>query len=109
MKINTRVHNGKIGRLPKEIRDQLAIGIREGIPGIRLVAWLNRHPAVQALLASDFGGRPINEQNLSKWKARGYPDWLQEQAFVQATLNIIAQNSQKLGLPSSGANAPGDV
>ena len=94
--LNVHSHTGKIGRLPSEIRNQLARGLREGIPAVRLVAWLNSLPEVQAILASDFGGRPINEQNLSKWKVRGYPDWLQEQAFMTATVELITKNSEKL-------------
>jgi hypothetical protein len=109
MKISTRAHTGKIGRLPKEIRNQLARGIGDGIPGVRLVAWLNSLPEVQAILQSDFGGQPIKEQNLSKWKTRGYPDWLQEQAFAQATINMLSQHGEKLGLfpsPSDTHDAP---
>ena len=101
MKIKTRSHIGKIGRLPREVRDQLARGIHDGIPGVQLVAWLNSLPEVQTILASDFGGQPIKVQNLSKWKARGYPDWLQEQAFMMATMDIINRNIQKHGLPQS--------
>jgi hypothetical protein len=101
MKRNLRSHTGKIGRLPFEIRYQLGRGIHDGIPGVRLVAWLNSLPEVQAILASDFGNPPINEQNLSKWKVRGYPDWLQERAFAQATINIITKHIEKNGLPPS--------
>ena len=96
MNLNVHSHTGKIGRLPSEIRNQLARGLREGIPAVRLVAWLNSLPEVQTILASDFDSRPINEQNLSKWKVRGYPDWLQEQAFMTATVELITKNSEKL-------------
>jgi|SRR5580704_12803451 hypothetical protein len=101
MKINTRSHTGKIGHLPRQIRDQLGRGIHEGIPGVRLVAWLNSLPEVKAILARDFGGQPIKEQNLSKWKIRGYPDWIQEQAFMMATMDIIHKQMEKNGLPQS--------
>jgi hypothetical protein len=83
--------------LPRDIRSQLAGAIGDGIPGYRLVAWLNSLPEVQAILAHEFGGRPIDKQNLSKWKTHAYPDWLQEQAFMQATLNLLAKNGDKLG------------
>ncbi len=32
-------------------------------------------PEVQSVLAAEFGGRPVNEQNLSEWKQGGYGDW----------------------------------
>jgi hypothetical protein len=101
MKVNVRSHTGKIGHLPYEIRSQLGRAIHDGVPGVRLVAWLNSLPEVQAILNRDFGGRPINGQNLSKWKVRGYPDWIQEQAFAQAVLNITTRHIEKTGLPAS--------
>jgi hypothetical protein len=76
---------GKISRLPREIREQLNQRLDDGEPGNRLVAWLNGLPAVQALLAAEFGGAAINEQNLSNWKQGGYRDWIMLQearAFV---------------------------
>ena len=36
--------------------------------GEKLVAWLNGLPEVQAIVAAEFGGKPIREQNLSEWK-----------------------------------------
>ena len=101
MKLHIRSHTGKIGHLPYEIRSQLCHGIHDGIPGVRLVAWLNSLPEVQTILRQDFGGRPINEQNFSKWKVRGYPDWVQEQAFAQVTRDMLAKQIEKKGLPPS--------
>jgi hypothetical protein len=101
MKVNVRSHTGKIGHLPYEIRCQLGRAIHNGVPGVRLVAWLNSLPEVQAILSRDFGGRPIKEQNLSKWKARGYPDWLQERAFSQAVINVTTRHIKEKGLPPS--------
>src|ERR1700679_1286876 len=66
------MRTGKIARLPREIRDQLNQRLNDGQPGRRLVTWLNSLPEVQQVLAADFDGRPLNEQNLSDWKAGGY-------------------------------------
>jgi hypothetical protein len=108
MKLKVHSHPGKIGRLPYEIRRRLGRGIQEGIPGSRLVAWLNSLPEVQAVLQQDFGGRPINEQNLSKWKVRGYPDWLQEQVFARVTREILLKQIEKKGLPPAFHETPTD-
>ncbi|MBW8864768.1 MAG: hypothetical protein JF609_07570, partial [Verrucomicrobia bacterium] len=57
------------------------------------MAWLNELPAAQALLAAEFGGAAINEQNLTNWKQGGYRDWrLQQevQAFAQQTAGTAA-------------------
>src|ERR1700735_2174125 len=67
---------GKIARLPREIRDQLNQRLNDGQSGRRLVTWLNSLPEVQQVLAANFDGRPLTEQNLSEWKAGGYLDWL---------------------------------
>jgi hypothetical protein len=84
---------GKISRLPWEIREQLNRRIDEGEPGNRLVAWLNELPAVRALLAAEFDGAAIKEQNLTNWKQGGFRDWRMEQearALVQASSGAAA-------------------
>src|ERR1700728_3185902 len=78
---------GKIVRLPREIRDQLNQRLNDGQPGRRLVTWLNSLPEVQQVLAADFAGRPLTEQNLSEWKAGGYLDW-------QARLETLDQSRE---------------
>jgi hypothetical protein len=108
MKLKVRSHTGKIGHLPYEIRCQLGRGIHNGIPGVRLVAWLNSLPEVQAVLQEDFGGRPINQQNFSKWKIHGYPDWLQEQVFARVTRDILVKQIEKKGLPPAFNETPSE-
>ena len=68
-------HTGKIGRLPKNIIVQLNRRLDDHQPGPQLLAWLNVLPEVQALLQTQFAGRPVSPQNLSEWKKRGYPEW----------------------------------
>ncbi len=72
-------HNGKIGRLPQPVIEQLNRRLDDGEPGNLLVAWLNSQPQIQAILQSEFEGRPIREQNLSEWKKRGYREWQRRQ------------------------------
>ncbi len=69
----TRV--GKIARLSREIREQLNCRLQDGEPGNGLVEWLNTLPEVQEVLAAEFGGRPVSEQNMSEWKQGGYQEW----------------------------------
>jgi hypothetical protein len=87
--------NGKIARLPWSIRDILNRRLRDGEPGKSLVEWLNSLPEVQEVLAEEFGGRPINEQNLSEWKQGGYEDWLQHQE-TRAWVQELASQSEEL-------------
>ena len=72
-------HVGKIGRLPKEIRDELGRRIEDGEPGKELAKWLNGLPRVQEILKERFDGRVITEQNLSEWKQGGHQEWLRHQ------------------------------
>jgi hypothetical protein len=71
--------NGKMARMPWTIRDQLNRRLRDGEPAKQLVDWLNGLPEVQGVLREHFGGRPINEQNLSEWKQRGHQEWLRHE------------------------------
>ena len=76
---------GKISRLPFETREELNRRMDQGQTGKSLVQWLNSLPEVQAVLKEQFGGRPINEPNLSQWKARGYREWqLRRETIAQA-------------------------
>ena len=78
----TRV--GKIARLPREIRGQLNRRLRDGETGRKLVDWLNSLTEVQSILAAEFDGRAVSEQNLSEWKQGGYAEWLvQQEALAQ--------------------------
>ena len=86
---------GKIARLPREVREQLNVRLDNGEVGRQLVDWLNNLPETQSVLATQFGGRPINEQNLTEWKQGGYEDWLRHQEnCVQA--RMLVENAQAL-------------
>ena len=67
-----KARNGKIARIPLEIREQLNARLADGEPGNRLVEWLNSSPDVMRVMAEQFEGRPITENNLSEWRAGGY-------------------------------------
>jgi hypothetical protein len=75
--------NGKIARLPLTVRQELNRRLDEGEQGKQLVVWLNALPEVQAIVAAEFGGKAIREQNLSEWKQGGYRDWLAKQEALE--------------------------
>jgi hypothetical protein len=89
--------NGKIARLPREIRDQLNRRLQNGHPGKQLVAWLNSLPKVRATLRQEFGGRAISEQNLSEWKQVGHGDWLARQEVLAHVRELIADAEELTG------------
>ena len=74
-----KTRNGKIARLPKEVREQLNYRLENGWSGTRLVKWLNELPEVRQVLREEFHGHPISAQNLSQWREGGYLDWLRHQ------------------------------
>ncbi len=98
----TRV--GKIGHLPKSIRDQLNRRLQDGQTGTRLVKWLNSLPETKNALAADFGGRDINEVNLTEWKQGGFQDWLASQE-LRACAGNVAEEGQELATVSDGSLA----
>ncbi len=71
--------NGKITRLPHEVREELNRRMRDGKEGNELMEWLNGLPEVRAVLAEEFGGEPIVQQNLSRYRQGGYREWLNRQ------------------------------
>ena len=74
---------GKIARLPQHIREVINRHLRDGEDGKSLIAVLNRMPEVQAVMAAEFGGRPIREQNLSEWRQGGYREWVAQQEALE--------------------------
>ena len=91
----TLSRNGKIARLPKPIREELNRRLDQGAPGGPLLQWLNSLPEVQAVLAADFGGRPINKQSLSQWRHGGYAEWLR----LREALALAGQCPPEPGSP----------
>ena len=91
--------NGKVARLPCGVREEVNRRLRDGAQGKKLVAWLNGLPEVRTVLAAEFGGKPMNGQNLTEWRQGGYRDWLaQEEAREVA---------ERLGKEAVSAEAEG--
>jgi hypothetical protein len=84
-------HNGKIGRLPKGVQEQLNHRIQNGEKGRGLAAWLNSQPEVQAVVAREFDGKAIREQNLSEWRKHGYKQWLWWQEALEMARQLAAE------------------
>jgi hypothetical protein len=77
--------NGKIARLPADIRDQLNQRLENGEEGATLLPWLNALPEVRQRLKENFDGAPISKQNLSEWRQGGFRQWqIRDELIVQA-------------------------
>jgi hypothetical protein len=92
---------GKIARLPQPIREQVNRRLENGDEGKQIVEWLNALPKVQAVLAAQFDGQPVNETNLSNWRLGGYQDWLVHQEALDATRQL-AEDAADIRRESGG-------
>src|SRR5579862_7153056 len=87
---------GKIARLPYEIREQLNRRLQDGEPGRSLLAWLNALPETQAVLSRSFGGVPISDKNLSEWRTGGFAEWEARREPLAQALEAAAATDGKL-------------
>jgi hypothetical protein len=93
--------NGKIARLPREIRNELNRRLFDAEPGPLILKWLNSLPEVQSLLHRHFDARDINLQNLSDWRNGGYRDWLAHEQSLSG-LTEIAENAAQFSQAAGG-------
>jgi hypothetical protein len=91
---HTMTRNGKIARLPRQLREQLNRRIDNGEQGVSLVDWLNRQPGVIRTLNEHFDGRLINEQNLSDWKQGGFLEWQRHQDTLEWVRTLSGEAEQ---------------
>lgn len=86
--------NGKIARLPREIRDALNRRLQNGEQGGPLLAWLNALPVVSEVLAREFGGAAISKQNLCEWRAGGFAEWQARQETLDQARELAADATE---------------
>ncbi|MGA2247528.1 MAG: hypothetical protein ABSH48_21290 [Verrucomicrobiota bacterium] len=95
------VRNGKIARLPREIRDELNRRLSENEDGGSLLRWLNDLPAVRAMLAKEFGGSAVGKQNLCGWRAGGFAEWQARRDMLEQRCDCAA-NAKELNAAADG-------
>lgn len=66
----------KIASLPEDIREQLNSRLHNGESDSPLVDWLNDLPRVQIILAREFCGNIISDDELAEWRYSGYEAWI---------------------------------
>jgi len=71
----TNTNTGKIGRLPRNIREELNQRLDNGEPGSSILPWLNGLSEVRDILIKYFESRAISDQNLSEWRQGGFEKW----------------------------------
>ena len=76
--------NGKIAKLPKELRAELNKRLDDNQAGPKLLDWLNARPETQQLVEQQFGAEPVNATNLSQWQRRTPPSKQQKERTNEA-------------------------
>jgi hypothetical protein len=76
-----KTRNGKIARLPHDVREELNVRLERSERSSQLLAWLNALPAVREFVQREFGGEPVSKHNLSQWRLGGFQDWLTRRDF----------------------------
>jgi hypothetical protein len=95
--LTTKSRTGKIGRLPRTIRNELNQRLDNGEPAAPMLAWLNALPEVQTILATHFDATPITKQNLSQWHNGGFQEWLQQQECRDLLFDFAADSKELTG------------
>ena len=78
----------KIGRLPRALQKELNRRLLRGDSSTPILEWLNPLPEVQAIMQAEFGGAPINKQNLCDWRATGLVKWETRQEALTEILDF---------------------
>ncbi|HWH70441.1 MAG TPA: hypothetical protein VNT26_13725 [Candidatus Sulfotelmatobacter sp.] len=94
-------HPSKISRLPRDLREELNRRLDKGQSGKEILAWINALPEVQAFLAAEYDGQPINKINLCNYRTTGFRQWQMRQAALEFALNDAADLAIPNALPDS--------
>lgn len=79
---------GKIARLPVNIREELNQRLLDGESAAKILGWLNALPRVKEILGEDFEGLAVNDQNLSDWRRGGFAEWEQRRGRLDRTREL---------------------
>lgn len=79
---------GKIARLPANIREELNRRLMDGESARKIMDWINALPRVQEILKEDFEGLYINDANLSDWRKGGFLEWEKQRGRIDRTKEL---------------------
>jgi len=83
-------HRGKVGRLPKALRDRLNVMLLDAVPYAEIIKALGA-PAEH-----------ITEHNITTWAGGGYKEWLDEQFRLEET-RVKQEVAMDLACPEGGS------
>jgi hypothetical protein len=94
--------NGKIARLPREIRDELNERLERSDETSKLLDWLNALPEAKEVVQNDFAGVPISKQNLSEWRQGGFQEWLVRRDLCEEARDLTQLADDMVGEYAGG-------
>jgi hypothetical protein len=97
--------NGKIARLPRDVREELNQRLERSEQSPQLLAWLNALPEVKEVVQEDFAGVPISKQNLSEWRQGGFQEWLLRRDLCEEARDLHDMADEMVDEDSLGALA----
>jgi len=71
-----RTPQGKIGRLPHDVREAVNARLLNNEPARKILGWLNATKEQVWVCQEYFEGEAVTAKNLSDWKVGGYRKWL---------------------------------
>jgi len=90
----------KIARLPLPLRTQINLRLAAQPDGAELLAWLNAIPGLPDLLAAEFAGEPVSQQNLDEWRQGGFREWYAQREMFDEARELAADAGPVAGNPS---------
>jgi hypothetical protein len=90
----------KIARLPLPLRTQINLRLAAQQDGTELLAWLNAIPGLPDLLAAEFAGEPVSQQNLDEWRQGGFREWYAQREMFDEARELAADAGPVAGNPS---------
>jgi hypothetical protein len=90
----------KIARLPLPLRTQINLRLAAQQDGAELLAWLNAIPGLPDLLAAEFAGEPVSQQNLDEWRQGGFREWYAQREMFDEARELAADAGPVAGNPS---------
>ena len=91
---------GKIARLPFPLRTQINLRLAAQQDGSELLAWLNAIPGFPDLLAAEFAGEPVSQQNLDEWRQGGFHEWYAQREMFEEARELANDVGPVVGNPS---------
>lgn len=96
--LRPRTPQGKIGRLPHVIREEVNTRLLNNEPAKAILKWLNALPETQQVCREFWNEEPVTAKNLSDWKTgSAYHEWRERRQSAEETKELVALANSMAG------------